>query len=161
MDKLNVAGIMDESIVDGEGIRLAVFLQGCPHHCKGCQNPETWNTDKLSLLMTVDEIMKKYDGNPLLNGITFSGGEPFIQADKLIPLAEKVHRAGGNVWCYTGYTIDELRASNEASELLRHIDVLVDGPYIEKERDLTLKFRGSKNQHIWKNEGGNFKLMIT
>ena len=153
MDKLNVAGIMDESIVDGEGIRLAVFLQGCPHHCKGCQNPETWNTDKLSLLMTVDEIMKKYDGNPLLNGITFSGGEPFIQADKLIPLAEKVHKAGGNVWCYTGYTLDELRASSEASELLNHIDVLVDGPYIEKERDLTLKFRGSKNQRIWKNEG--------
>ena len=153
-NKINVAGIVNDSIVDGEGIRLTVFLQGCLRHCKGCHNPDTWNTKKTAIMLSTDEIMEKYSNNPLLSGITFSGGEPFLQADKLIDLAERVHAVDGNVWCYTGYELQELQTLDKAAELLKRIDVLVDGPFIESEKDLTLKFRGSKNQRIWKNKKG-------
>lgn len=153
-DKINVAGIENESIVDGEGVRLTVFVQGCLRHCQGCHNPSTWDINKKALLLSADEIMSQYNENPLLSGITFSGGEPFLQADKLIELADKVHEAGGTVWCYTGYTLEDLRVSEEFSGLLNRIDVLIDGPYIESERDLTLEFRGSRNQKVWKNVKG-------
>ena len=153
--KINVSGIINESIVDGDGVRLTVFLQGCFRHCKGCHNPDTWE-DKEAQLMSTEEIMEIYDGSFLLDGITLSGGEPFLQADKLVHLVDEVHKAGGNVWCYTGYTLQELQNMKQASELLKRIDVLVDGPFIESERDLTLKFRGSRNQNIWKNMKGTW-----
>lgn len=151
---LRIAGIVDDSVVDGEGIRLTVFTQGCPHHCHGCHNPETWNANG-GRQIDIQEIIKQYDENPLLSGITFSGGEPFMQPEPLIALAEEIHKRNGNVWCYTGYTMNELIEAKDAKlQLLDQVDYLVDGPYEEDKRDLTLKFRGSSNQNIWKHDGG-------
>lgn len=153
--KINVSGIVNESIVDGDGVRLTVFLQGCTRQCKGCHNPDTWENKEVQL-MSAEEIMEIYNSSPLLNGITLSGGEPFLQASKLVRLVDEIHKIGGDVWCYTGYTLQELQNIKQAAELLKRIDVLVDGPFIESERDLTLKFRGSRNQNIWKNMKGSW-----
>ncbi len=146
---LKIAGIEEESFVDGDGCRLAVFVQGCPHHCRGCHNPETHDFHAGKTIDT-EQILKMLLENPLLSGITFSGGEPFCQPEPLCSLAKKAHAKGFNVWCYSGYTLEELEQMNhpQAAALLREIDILVDGKYIEGQRDLTLRFRGSKNQRI-------------
>ena len=147
---IRLAGAVNDSIVDGPGIRLAIFVQGCSHHCKGCQNPETWDPAG-GYVKTVDEVAKACKANPLLDGITLSGGEPMEQPAPLIELVDIAHEAGLNVWCYTGYTFEQLlddKPSAEAHELLHHVDVLVDGPYVEAQRSLELKWRGSANQRI-------------
>lgn len=147
--KIRIAGIVEESIVDGEGLRLSVFTQGCPHHCPGCQNPGTHPATGGHDADT-DEILPLIDANPLLDGITFSGGEPFLQPSPLIKLAREVHARGLDVWSYTGYTLEQLIAKKNPAidTLLKEIDVLVDGRYDEKLRDLTLSFRGSSNQRV-------------
>lgn len=149
--ELNIAGIVDDSIVDGDGCRLTVFVQGCHRYCHGCQNPETQPMEGGRHLDTAD-ILAKVKANPLLAGITFSGGEPFLQPAPLAALARAVHALGLDVWSYSGFTLDELLARAEKDKataaLLNEIDVLVDGPYEEAERDLTLHFRGSRNQRV-------------
>ena len=155
MSKLRIAGIVNDSIVDGEGIRLTVFVQGCSHRCKGCHNPETWDYNGGHDIDT-SEIIKEYKENPLLQGITFSGGEPFDKVEPLSLIADKVHKLNGDIWCYTGYTLEELRKDTSKYKLLSRVDVLVDGPFIEAERDLSLNFRGSRNQHIYQKENGIF-----
>ena len=148
---IRLADIVPESVVDGKGIRMTVFSQGCRHHCQGCHNPETWNEEggKGYPLSFVTSMAEK---NPLLDGLTFSGGEPFLQADAFADLGEWCHAKKLNVWCYTGYTYEQLvkeAEHNEAfSRLLNQIDILVDGPFIEAQKDLTLWFRGSKNQRV-------------
>ena len=149
--KIRIAGMVDDSVVDGEGIRLTIFTQGCQHHCKGCQNPETH--DILGgYLASTEDILAKALANPLLTGLTFSGGEPFLHATPLTRLARAAHAHGLDVWCYTGFTLEELESRKESNPtfapLLKEIDVLVDGRFIESERDLTLTFRGSSNQRI-------------
>ncbi len=138
-----------DSIVDGDGLRMVVWTQGCPHGCKGCHNPQTHSFTG-GFTMEIAEIMAQFDANPLLAGITLSGGDPFIQADQCIQLAKEVKLRGKNVWIYTGYTLEEIMASGRESwlELLMNADVLVDGPYIEELRNLELTFRGSENQRI-------------
>lgn len=155
MPKLRIAGVVNDSIVDGEGIRLTVFVQGCSHRCKGCHNPETWNYNG-GHDVDISEIIKEYRENPLLQGITFSGGEPFDKVEPLSLIADKVHKLNGDVWCYTGYTLEQLEKDTSKHKLLSRVDVLVDGPFIEAERDLSLNFRGSRNQHIYKKENGIF-----
>lgn len=145
--KLKIAGIVDDSIVDGEGVRLTVFTQGCPHHCHGCHNPQTWSLDGGHEVDT-EEIVEKLKENPLLSGITFSGGEPFLQPAPLAEIARAAHKLGLDVWSYTGFTLEELKKRTDAQQLLNEVDVLVDGPYVEALRDLTLRFRGSSNQRI-------------
>lgn len=147
--KLRIAGIVDDSIVDGDGMRLTVFAQGCPHHCPGCHNPETHSASG-GRETTMEEILTEIDGNPLLSGITLSGGEPFMQPSPLARLARQVHARGLDVWCYTGFTLEELlQKHNPAIDaLLAEVDVLVDGRFQEELRDLTLRFRGSANQRI-------------
>ena len=147
--KIRVADIVEESIVDGEGIRLAVFFQGCPHNCPGCHNPATHSFTG-GQDMECDDILNKLTDNPLHSGLTLTGGEPFAQAKSAAILARAAHEKGYSVWCYTGYTVEELEAKHTADtdELLANIDVLVDGPYIEAERDLSLRFRGSRNQRL-------------
>ncbi|GHU96088.1 anaerobic ribonucleoside-triphosphate reductase activating protein [Clostridia bacterium] len=140
---MRIAGIVDDSIVDGEGLRLAIFFQGCEHRCVGCHNPETHDLDG-GYEITFDEIKARIDGNPLLDGVTLSGGEPFLQEGAAIAVAAYARSKGLNVWCYTGYTIEQL--TNR--ELLEHIDVLVDGPFILEQRSLELDFRGSLNQRL-------------
>ena len=146
---IRVADIVQDSIVDGPGIRLTVFTQGCPHRCKGCHNPATWDFDGGRLVDT-DEIIAMMDANPLLDGITLSGGEPFAQMVPCRELTEAAHERGLSVWCYTGYTWDALRGAYgyESFELLDHLDVLVDGPYMEEQRTLELPWRGSRNQRL-------------
>ena len=145
---LNLAGIVGDSIVDGPGIRTTVFSQGCPHHCPGCHNPETWafgcGTD-----MDEEAIVDIVRSNPLCRGVTFSGGEPFAQPAGFAKLARLLKAAGKEVASYSGYTFEELLSgTDDQKELLRVIDVLIDGPFLMAERTLELPFRGSRNQRI-------------
>ncbi|NLL03679.1 MAG: anaerobic ribonucleoside-triphosphate reductase activating protein [Clostridiales bacterium] len=149
--KLRLAGVIRESIVDGPGWRLVVFAQGCPHNCNGCQNPQTHNfIDGYD--STVENILNAVKENPLLSGITLSGGEPFSQAKHLAVLAREVHSIGLNVMAYTGWSFEQLYAgANEQNgwlELLSEVDWLVDGKFEIENKTLSLKFRGSSNQRI-------------
>ncbi len=145
---LDLAGIQADSIVDGPGIRTTVFCQGCPHHCPGCHNPETWEfgCGTPTEAETVLEIVR---GNPLCRGVTFSGGEPFSQAEELARLGRMLKAAGYEVAAYSGYTLEQLLEGTDGQkELLGTLDVLIDGPFLQAERSLELNFRGSRNQRV-------------
>lgn len=144
---MRVYGIVDDSIVDGPGFRLAVFAQGCPHDCPGCHNPESHSMDGGTLRDT-SEIVALMDANPLLDGITLTGGEPFMQCEACRELSRAAHARGLNVWCYTGYLYEQLLERTDARALLDEVDVLVDGPFVLGERSLELRFRGSRNQRV-------------
>lgn len=147
---VRIADIVQDSVVDGPGLRLVVFLQGCQHHCKGCHNPATWDYYGGKLIDT-GEIIALMDANPLLDGITLSGGEPINQGEACTELAKAAIDRGLSVWLYTGFTWEELTECYLpwwAAGLLPHIDVLVDGPYMEHKRTLELPWRGSRNQRL-------------
>ena len=146
---LRIAGIIRESIVDGPGIRFAVFGQGCPHNCQGCHNPDSHDFEGGDDC-AIDKILEEIDKNPLLKGVTFSGGEPFCQAEEFAELGEKIRERGLSVVTFTGYTYEELLDMNDesANRLLEVTDLLIDGRYEADKRDLTLRFRGSGNQRI-------------
>lgn len=148
---MKLAGIIRESIVDGPGIRFVIFSQGCPHNCRGCHNPDTHNFDT-GFQAENQKILAEIDKNPLLKGVTFSGGEPFCQAKEFADLARSIKSRGLDIVTYTGYTFEYIKNSftlnKDWSELLKLTDILIDGPFIEDKKDLTLKFRGSKNQRI-------------
>lgn len=140
--------------MDGPGMRMTVFTQGCPRACPGCHNPETHDPAG-GYFKSVEELAALYAENPILEGMTFSGGEPFLQAEPLAELAGKIHALGGNVITYTGYRLEELLAPPMNTipgilELLANSDMLVDGPYIQSLRSLELLFRGSSNQRLLK-----------
>ena len=143
--QIRIAGLVPESYVDGDGIRYAVFMQGCLRNCAGCHNPGTHALDGGRLIDT-DEIVSAIKKNPLLDGITLTGGEPLLQVEAANEIARAVKSLGLSVWCYTGYTFEELPTS--AQPLLENVDVLIDGEFIESLRDLELQFRGSSNQRI-------------
>ena len=138
-----------DSIVDGPGLRFTVFTQGCPHRCPGCHNPQTHDPEGGSWADTED-ILAAAAENPLLDGITLSGGDPFLQPVPCLALAEGAHKIGLNVWTYTGYTWEALWEENapEKIALLKETDVLVDGPFLLAERSLELRFCGSRNQRL-------------
>ena len=145
---LNLSGIVGDSIVDGPGIRTTIFCQGCPHHCPGCHNPETWDfgcgTD-----VPVEDLVDIVRSNPLCRGVTFSGGEPFAQAAGFAKLARLLKEKGYEVASYSGYAFEELLSGSEdQKDLLSAIDVLIDGPFLLAERTLEAPFRGSRNQRI-------------
>ncbi len=147
---IRIAGIVKESIVDGEGFRFTIFTQGCPHHCEGCHNPQTWDFSAGEII-DEDELIKEWEKNPLLQGVTFSGGEPFMQAEVLEKVADAAHSKGLDVWSWTGFTYEklmELPENDPKRRLLSKVDVLVDGPFVLKERDISLTFRGSRNQRV-------------
>lgn len=145
---MRIAGLANDSIVDGPGLRLTVFTQGCPHHCPGCHNPQSHDFAGGKLCDT-GEILEIMHDNTLLDGITLSGGEPFAQAEACAELARAAHDAGLSVWCYTGYIFEELlQGKPEWLELMSNIDVLVDGPFVLSQRTLEAHFRGSSNQRI-------------
>ncbi|MCD8501707.1 MAG: anaerobic ribonucleoside-triphosphate reductase activating protein [Bacillaceae bacterium] len=145
---MKVIEIKQDSIVDGEGLRTVIFFSGCPHFCPGCHNPKSWNVSN-GYDYTVDQLLEIAMKNPL-NDITFSGGDPFMQAEAILPLAKALKAEGKNIWAYTGYTLEQLvkRNHNAELELLLYIDVLVDGPFIQDLKDLSLLYRGSSNQRI-------------
>ena len=145
---LNLSGIVSDSIVDGPGIRTTIFSQGCPHHCPGCHNPETWDfgcgTD-----VPVESIVGIVKSNPLCRGVTFSGGEPFAQAAGFAKLAVLLKAEGYEVASYSGYTFEDLLEGTEAQQQLHsNIDILIDGPFLISEKSLEIAFRGSRNQRI-------------
>lgn len=146
--ELRIAGTINDSIVDGPGIRFTIFTQGCPHNCKGCHNPQTHDFEGGELADT-DTLLEKVKSNPLLDGVTFSGGEPFCQAEPLAKLGREVKKLGMNVITYTGYTFEQLyneRDKNNWDKLLEVTDYLIDGPFILEQKDWEIKFRGSSNQ---------------
>ncbi len=148
---LNVASVKGESVVDGPGLRVVVFSQGCIHNCKGCHNPQshTFGTGKN---ISVGELYSIISAFKLCKGITFSGGEPFCQPEPFAVLAKLLCENGYEVACYTGFVFEELinsRSNNKwQKELLESIHILIDGPYIDERRSLELRFRGSDNQRI-------------
>lgn len=149
--RLRIAGIEPESFVDGPGIRLTVFTQGCHHNCPGCQNPQTHDFEG-GHFIEIDEILSMIEDNPLLDGVTFSGGDPMDQAAALVPLAREIKERGYNLVIFTGYTYENLMKlvpeKPELLELLSFADMLVDGPFIMARKSLELKFRGSSNQRL-------------
>ena len=145
---LELAGIVSDSIVDGPGIRTTVFAQGCPHHCQGCHNPETWDFG-CGTSMEEETVLQIIEGNPLCKGVTFSGGEPFAQAEGFARLAALLNVRGYEVASYTGYTFEQLLQGTPAQkQLLSSLHVLIDGPFVQSEKSLVLSFRGSRNQRI-------------
>lgn len=149
--KIRIAGIVEESIVDGPGIRLTLFTQGCLHACPNCHNPETHALDK-GYVIDTEDVVKLCKENKLLSGITLSGGEPFLQPKECFDIIKKVRNKDFNVIVYTGYTYEELldfaKENKYINSILNNIDYLVDGKYIDKLRDLKLFFRGSSNQRF-------------
>ena len=146
---LMLAGIVENSIVDGPGIRFTVFCQGCPHHCPGCQNESTWPFEGGSPFEPED-ILSFVQKDPLVKGVTFSGGEPFSQAGEFARLARLLKAKGYEVASYTGYTFEQLLEEQDPAklDLLQQLDILVDGPFRQEELSLELRFRGSANQRI-------------
>ena len=148
---LRINGVVAESCVDGPGLRYVIFVQGCPHHCEGCHNPQTHDFHGGNEVST-DKILAEIKSDPLLSGVTFSGGEPFCQAGVLAELAQEIHALGMDVMVYSGWTLEQLKEKAKKEEgvkaLLDQTDILVDGPFILAERDLELDFRGSRNQRV-------------
>lgn len=143
---IRIAGTVNDSIVDGPGLRFTVFTQGCMHQCHGCHNPETHDLEG-GRIVDVAEIINQIKKNPLLDGVTLSGGEPFLQPSACTEIAKEVQSMGLTVWVYTGFIYENLKAP-KALDFLKYVDVLVDGPFIQDQKSLELRFRGSKNQRL-------------
>lgn len=146
---MRIFGLVQDSIVDGPGFRFSCFVQGCPHHCPGCHNPES-HAPQGGKEMAVEAVEAELLKNPLTDGLTLSGGEPFAQAEDCLKLAKTAHAHGLNVWSYSGWTFEYLRDQGTEAQgaLLAELDVLVDGPFLIEERTLSLPWRGSRNQRV-------------
>ena len=146
---IRIAGIANDSIVDGPGLRMGIFIQGCRRHCEGCHNPESWPLEGGGEV-TAEALYNLICKNPLIDGVSFSGGEPLLRAGALIPLAKAIRAHGLDIAIYTGYTFEEILEDNDDDvlTLLNLSSILIDGPFILAERSLMLPFRGSPNQRI-------------
>lgn len=153
---LRVLDILFETMMDGPGLRTSIYFAGCKHHCKGCHNPQSWDMNG-GYSMPINHILTLIKEDEFAN-VTFSGGDPFYQVDAVTELAKRIKaETDKTIWCYTGFTIEEIREDPNLNKLLPYIDVLVDGPYVEALRNTDLPFRGSENQRIIhiKNEKSN------
>ena len=149
--KLRVLNVFPETVSDGFGIRFAVYFSGCSHHCRGCHNPQSWDCNAGEELDDAlkERIISELESNPILDGITFSGGDPMFNPEEFLKFLKEVKiRTNLNVWCYTGYTYEELASDTERKAILKYIDVLVDGRFVMSKKDPRLYFRGSSNQRI-------------
>lgn len=146
---MHIAGLVQDSIVDGPGFRFTLFTQGCPHRCPGCHNPDTWAAEG-GREETVEAVVAEMRKNPLTDGLTLSGGEPFEQAAECAQVAAAARADGLNVWTYTGYTFEELFAMDDPAvrQLLQLTDVLVDGRFSLAEKSFDVRWRGSRNQRL-------------
>lgn len=145
--KISVLDIVEQTMADGPGLRTSIYCAGCRHHCPGCHNPQSWNIEN-GHWMSVDEILDVIKADEFSN-VSFSGGDPFFQVDAFTELARRIkEETHKTIWCWTGFTIEAIRADEHLAQMLPYIDVLVDGPFILEQRDTQLLFRGSPNQRI-------------
>ena len=152
---MRVLDIIHGSIVDGEGLRTSIYFAGCKHRCKGCHNPQSWDFNS-GIDMSIDEIFEDIKKNNF--NVTYSGGDPLYQnLYDLVALSKKIHSLGLDIWLYTGFTFEELLNDSKYKDILENVDVIVDGPFIEEKKDLSLLFRGSSNQRILKRNNGKFE----
>ena len=150
--QIRIMDIMDGTVVDGPGFRLSVYSAGCSHNCPGCHNPQSWNILN-GKLYTVGELLDIVKESPW--NVTFSGGDPFFQAKEFAYLAMRIRQeTSKTIWCYTGYLIEDIITSGDTNmiELLKNVDTLVDGPFVEALKSINLPFRGSSNQRILERE---------
>ena len=149
--KIRLFGVANDSIVDGPGLRYAVYTQGCSHKCKGCQNPESWPFEG-GTVTTVGALIDDIAQKELIHDVTLSGGDPFCQAGPVCALARELKKRDYGIWAYSGYTFEQLQELSETDEdikeLLNLIDVLVDGRFVEDLKSLDLKWKGSSNQRV-------------
>lgn len=145
MDTIQVIDIMPGTTVDGPGLRTSIYVAGCRHACPGCHNPQSWDFNA-GVSMTIDEIMEQVEEEGF--NVTLTGGDPLWQTEKIIPLAQAIKARGYNLWCYTGFTWEEITASERLSAILPWVDVIVEGRFRKDLRDVSLRFRGSSNQRI-------------
>lgn len=158
---MKIGGITYPDVNNGTGCRVTLWVSGCTHHCKGCHNPETWNFDN-GIIFDDNERKKLFDAlkEPYIKGLTLSGGDPLCSYEDVLNLVIDVKKTYPNkdIWLFTGFTKEYI--DKNCCEILKYIDFLVDGEYIEQERDLSLAFRGSRNQKIWKrDENGSFDIV--
>ena len=160
-NKLHIAGVCYESIADAEGVASTIFFSGCEHRCKGCHSPQTWDfnygkevTDEL-----IEEIRNEIVKRPFVKTIVLSGGDPFYSATEVLKFLDKLNLPDYIIWAYTGWQIDYLReCTDDKKKLLDRCSCIVDGPFEIDKRDITLRFRGSSNQHIYrKDENGSWE----
>ena len=145
--KITIMDVVEQTMADGPGLRTAIYCAGCEHHCPGCHNPQSWNRAN-GHDVTVDELLEIIKADEFSN-VTFSGGDPFYQVEAFTELARRIKsETNKTIWCWTGFTIEEIRADEHLAQLLPYLDVLVDGPFILEQRDTQLLFRGSPNQRI-------------
>ncbi|MDE5988445.1 MAG: anaerobic ribonucleoside-triphosphate reductase activating protein [Duncaniella sp.] len=142
---MKILDIVPGTSVDGPGLRTAIYVAGCSHSCPGCHNPQSWDFDG-GREMSVDEIMREVIDNDF--DVTLTGGDPMYRAAELLPLAARIKEAGKGIWCYTGFRYEDVMRSEPMRRLLEYIDVLVDGAFVEAQRDVHLLFRGSANQRL-------------
>lgn len=157
---MNISGISYPDVNNGLGCRVTLWVAGCSHHCKGCQNKETWDK-KSGRVFSKEDKEKLFDilSRPYIKGLTFSGGDPLDSFDEVLQVVKEIRDTFGStkdIWLYTGYTLEQINNS-EKKEILPYINYLVDGLFELDKRDITLKFRGSTNQIIWENNGGKFE----
>ena len=146
-DKIAILDIIEQTMVDGPGLRISIYCAGCPHHCKGCHNPNSWDIGN-GRIVSVDEIMKVILADEFSN-VTFTGGDPLFQVEAFTSLAKRIKtETKKTIWCWTGYLYEDILEDKRLSMILPYIDVLVDGPFIESQKDTTLYFRGSSNQRV-------------
>ena len=144
--EISVIKMVESTSVDGPGLRTTVYCAGCGHHCKGCHNPQSWDIN-YGTMVQVEDVANRLLATD--EDITFSGGDPMFQIEAFAELASIIKaKSNKNIWCYTGYTFEQLLRNNKSLELLKNIDVLVDGRFIEEQKDKEILFRGSKNQRL-------------
>lgn len=158
---IRISGPLEhDNIVNGDGLRAVLWTQGCPNHCPGCQNPETWDYEA-GVLVSIDEVMENLSKFKGQTGLTFCGGEPFVQAKACLEITKRVQKEfGWDVWSFSGFTYEIIKEfGGEPWELLKSLDALIDGPFILKKRDLSLRFRGSSNQRLLKLKRGTAEIL--
>lgn len=148
---MNIAGFYPDSITNGEGWRTVLFVSGCLHQCPGCHNQQAWDPEYGEPYVE-DDIFHRIIENPFLDGLTLSGGEPFLYCKELLPLVRRVKEKGMNIWTYTGFTFEELsrwsKRDPHVEAFLQEIDILVDGKFLKEKQEPKKRFRGSSNQRI-------------
>lgn len=157
----NLCGLIYESFADAIGVSCVLFISGCNHHCPGCHSPETHDFECGTPLNNdlIENINREIDKRPYLNALVLSGGDPMYSAKELIPIIEKLRIPKGNLWCYSGFTIEEIQSTPDMSALLDKCNYLVDGSFEIDKRDITLNFRGSSNQRVWQKINNEWKII--